>query len=122
LFWGTMAYTSIGGTIVGTVLTLLFLLALYSIWFRVEPGKKTFVEEEGFTGLEPLSAKGNTIELWIRETEWVVGGSKGAAVRLGLNRTTLIFRMRKLGISRPSTVGTGRSSLPNVATDGNFHA
>ena len=57
LFWGTMAYTSIGGTIVGTVLTLLFLLALYSIWFRVEPGKKTFVEEEGFTGLEPLSAR-----------------------------------------------------------------
>jgi len=52
-----MAYTSIGGTIVGTVLTLLFLLALYSIWFRVEPGKKTFVEEEGFTGLEPSSAR-----------------------------------------------------------------
>jgi multidrug efflux pump subunit AcrB len=58
LFWGTMAYTSIGGTIVRTVLTLLFSLALYSIWFRVEPGKKTVVEEEGFTGLEPLSPRG----------------------------------------------------------------
>ena len=58
LFWGTMAYTSIGGTIVGTVLTLLFLLALYSIWFRVEPRQKTLDEEEGLTGLEPLSARG----------------------------------------------------------------
>jgi formate hydrogenlyase transcriptional activator len=37
----------------------------------------------------------------LRETQWVVGGPKGAAVRLGLNRTTLIFRMRKLGIFRP---------------------
>ena len=34
------------------------------------------------------------------ETNWVVGGPNGAAVRLGLNRTTLISRMRKLGITR----------------------
>ena len=34
------------------------------------------------------------------ETNWVVGGRNGAAVRLGLNRTTLIAKMRKLGISR----------------------
>jgi formate hydrogenlyase transcriptional activator len=32
---------------------------------------------------------------------WVVGGSKGAAARLGMNRSTLIARMKKLGISRP---------------------
>jgi hypothetical protein len=32
-----MAYTLIGGTAVGTVLTLIFLPALYSIWFRVKP-------------------------------------------------------------------------------------
>ena len=37
VFWGSMAYTLIGGTAVGTVLTLVFLPALYSIWFRVEP-------------------------------------------------------------------------------------
>lgn len=37
VFWGSMAYTLIGGTAVGTVLTLLFLPALYSIWFRVKP-------------------------------------------------------------------------------------
>ncbi|WP_263408341.1 efflux RND transporter permease subunit [Terriglobus tenax] len=37
VFWGSMAYTLIGGTAVGTVLTLLFLPALYSIWFGVRP-------------------------------------------------------------------------------------
>src|SRR5216110_1952658 len=35
VFWGSMAYTLIGGTAVGTVLILLFLPALYAIWFRV---------------------------------------------------------------------------------------
>jgi formate hydrogenlyase transcriptional activator len=32
---------------------------------------------------------------------WIVGGLRGAAARLGLKRTTLISKMRKLGISRP---------------------
>lgn len=36
-FWGALAYTLIGGTAVGTVLTLLFLPALFSLWFRVTP-------------------------------------------------------------------------------------
>jgi hypothetical protein len=37
VFWGSMAYTLIGGTAVGTVLILLFLPALYSAWFRIKP-------------------------------------------------------------------------------------
>jgi multidrug efflux pump subunit AcrB len=37
VFWGSMAFTLIGGTAVGTVLILLFLPALYAIWFRVKP-------------------------------------------------------------------------------------
>jgi multidrug efflux pump subunit AcrB len=37
VFWGSMAYTLIGGTAVGTALILLFLPALYAIWFRVRP-------------------------------------------------------------------------------------
>lgn len=37
----------------------------------------------------------------LRESNWVIGGSGGAAARLGLNRTTLNNRLRKLGISRP---------------------
>jgi formate hydrogenlyase transcriptional activator len=36
----------------------------------------------------------------LRETAWVVGGLGGAAVRLGLPRTTLLSRMQKLGITR----------------------
>ena len=37
VFWGSMAYTLIGGTAVGTVLILLFLPALYAAWFRINP-------------------------------------------------------------------------------------
>ena len=37
----------------------------------------------------------------LREAGWVIGGNAGAAARLGLNRTTLNNRMRKLGITRP---------------------
>ncbi|MDF0544871.1 efflux RND transporter permease subunit [Sphingobium sp. H39-3-25] len=37
VFWGSMAFTLIGGTIGGTVLTLVFLPALYSVWFRIRP-------------------------------------------------------------------------------------
>jgi hypothetical protein len=36
VFWGSMAYTLIGGTAVGTVLILLFLPALYTAWFRIK--------------------------------------------------------------------------------------
>jgi len=35
VFWGTLAYTLIGGTFAGTVLTLVFLPALYAIWFKI---------------------------------------------------------------------------------------
>ena len=37
IFWGPMAYAMMGGIIVGTVLTLLFLPALYVAWFRIHP-------------------------------------------------------------------------------------
>lgn len=39
----------------------------------------------------------------LRATNWVIGGPRGAAVRLGLKRTALIYRIQKLGIScRPA--------------------
>ncbi len=37
----------------------------------------------------------------LTDTNWVVAGARGAAVRLGMNRSTLQFRMKKLGIMRP---------------------
>ncbi|MCB5185323.1 efflux RND transporter permease subunit [Methylobacillus gramineus] len=39
VFWGTLAYTLIGGTFAGTVLTLVFLPAMYSIWFKIKPAR-----------------------------------------------------------------------------------
>ena len=40
VFWGTLAYTLIGGTFAGTVLTLVFLPALYAIWFKIRPAAR----------------------------------------------------------------------------------
>jgi formate hydrogenlyase transcriptional activator len=37
----------------------------------------------------------------LRESDWVLGGDSGAAKRLGVPRTTLIYKMRRLGIARP---------------------
>ncbi len=39
----------------------------------------------------------------LRDSDWVIGGPAGAAVRLGMKRTTLQSKMRKLGIFRPSS-------------------
>jgi len=57
----------------------------------------------------PPRADGSTLESVEREhilrvlgeSNWVIGGPNGAAARLGLNRTTLTNRLRKLGIKRP---------------------
>jgi formate hydrogenlyase transcriptional activator len=40
----------------------------------------------------------------LKETNWVLGGAKGAAEKLGLKRTTLIGKMRKLGLSRSQRI------------------
>jgi len=37
----------------------------------------------------------------LHESKWIVGGLQGAAARLGLKRTGLLYKMQKLGISRP---------------------
>ncbi len=37
----------------------------------------------------------------LRESNWVVGGARGAAARPGLKRTSLAYKMQELGISRP---------------------
>jgi formate hydrogenlyase transcriptional activator len=60
-------------------------------------------------GASPLTPTGQTLQqierahimATLERTKWVVAGPNGAASRLGLNRSTLQFRMRKLGIVRP---------------------
>jgi formate hydrogenlyase transcriptional activator len=54
------------------------------------PGVRTLAEAERDHILQTL-----------RETEWVVGGPHGASTMLGVKRTTLLDKMRRLGISRP---------------------
>jgi formate hydrogenlyase transcriptional activator len=66
--------------------------------------------------LQPARRKGFTIPLvlntlsdaeraaivWaLDEVGWVMGGPRGAAVKLGVKRTTLIHKMKRLGIRRP---------------------
>jgi formate hydrogenlyase transcriptional activator len=59
------------------------------------------------------------IRATLRETNWVVGGQHGAAARLGMKRTTLIARMRKLGLLREiSEQRAGRSNGYGKAPDG----
>jgi len=36
----------------------------------------------------------------LKDTKWILGGPRGAAARLGMNRSTLQFRMKKMGIVR----------------------
>jgi multidrug efflux pump subunit AcrB len=57
VFWGPLAYTLIGGTAAGTGLILMFLPALYAIWYKVRPPKDDeqakLVVPEDFTGAKP---------------------------------------------------------------------
>ena len=53
VFWGTLAYTLIGGTFAGTVLTLVFLPAMYSIWFKIRPGDATHGHQGRHEPLRP---------------------------------------------------------------------
>jgi formate hydrogenlyase transcriptional activator len=57
----------------------------------VVPTPTTLIDSERALILRTLEAAG-----------WVIGGQDGAAVRLGLKRTTLIYKMQRHGICRPS--------------------
>ncbi|MDF2984343.1 MAG: efflux transporter permease subunit, partial [Devosia sp.] len=53
VFWEPMAYAMIGGILVGTLLTLIFLPALYAAWFRIHPDPEPAQPE-----VEPAPAVG----------------------------------------------------------------
>ncbi len=53
----------------------------------------------------PTTLQGSEHALILHTLEsvgWVIGGPKGAAAQLGVKRTTLLWKMKKLGISRPA--------------------
>jgi formate hydrogenlyase transcriptional activator len=60
------------------------------------------LNDPGFSGGNALEqAEREQILRALRESNWVVGGARGAAARLGLKRTSLAYKMDRLGISRP---------------------
>jgi formate hydrogenlyase transcriptional activator len=64
------------------------------------------------TGLEDLER--DYILRALEASNWVVGGKTGAAGRLGLKRTSLIYKMQKLGISRPTRASAGENRMRRV--------
>jgi formate hydrogenlyase transcriptional activator len=45
----------------------------------------------------------------LEASNWVIGGQRGAAARLGMKRTSLVYRMKKLRIRRPAVIPLRRS-------------
>jgi len=80
------------------------------------------------TGINPVSvstpattlrdSERSLILQTLEEVRWVIGGPKGAAAKLGLKRTTLIHKMQKLGIYRPSLPSTQDAIEPTVPARG----
>ena len=69
--------------------------------------------------LTPTTLEGSERALILHTLEsvgWVIGGAKGAAARLGVKRTTLLWKMKKLGISRPAPHNNaeGREQLREI--------
>jgi formate hydrogenlyase transcriptional activator len=61
---------------------------------------KSTVEAESLGAITLEDAERDHIRKTLEQTRWVVAGPNGAAARLGIKRSTLYFRMQKLGISR----------------------
>jgi formate hydrogenlyase transcriptional activator len=59
-----------------------------------QPGKQ---RSDGITCTLADADREHILET-LNQTDWLIGGQDGAANRLGLPRTTLIYKMRKLGI------------------------
>ena len=70
---------------------------------RSEVGRQTLGTDDGSltSGRTLADAEREHILNVVRETGWVLGGPKGAAARLGMKRSTLRWKMKRLGISRP---------------------
>lgn len=68
---------------------------------------KSAPEPESLGAITLEDAERDHIRKTLEQTRWVVAGPNGAAARLGIKRSTLYFRMQKLGISR-----TKRDLLP----------
>jgi len=66
---------------------------------------KRSLEAESLGAITLEEAERDHIRKTLEYTKWVVAGPNGAAARLGMKRSTLYFRMQKLGISRSNQIG-----------------
>ena len=69
---------------------------------ELEPPRMSPEANAPMTGLEEVER--DHILRALDATNWVVGGSNGAAARLGMKRTSLVYRMQKLRISRSARI------------------
>ena len=76
-------------------------LSIDGSWLRSEPLRPTAIEP----GATLAEVQREAIVRALQTAKWKVSGPNGAAETLGLSRTTLQFRMRKLGIERPTSRG-----------------
>jgi formate hydrogenlyase transcriptional activator len=83
-------------------------LSLRDLRSRIAPSQNT----DRHQTLEEVER--NHILKTLKATRWVLSGPSGAAARLGLNRSTLYFRMKKLGITRSVDSCTGPQSEPGA--------
>ncbi|MCB9865494.1 MAG: sigma 54-interacting transcriptional regulator [Phycisphaerales bacterium] len=65
------------------------------------PAEMPIEAEPAATGVTLTDAEREHILRALHSTNWVLGGPDGAAARLGMKRSTLHWKMKKLGISRP---------------------
>jgi formate hydrogenlyase transcriptional activator len=61
---------------------------------------KSAAERESKQAITLVDAEREHIRKTLEQTRWVIAGLNGAAARLGIKRSTLYFRMQRLGISR----------------------
>jgi len=79
---------------------------------------KRGAEVESMDAVTLEEAERDHIRKTLEQTRWVVAGPNGAAARLGIKRSTLYFRMQKLGISRPNKdPDSGIAKLRDAGTD-----
>ena len=69
---------------------------------ELEPFHTSRESEVVLTGLAQVER--DHILRVLEASGWVIAGPRGAAARLGMKRTSLVYRMKKLGVSRPAAL------------------
>ncbi len=81
---------------------------------RIPPGElKRMIKSDEPTAIRTLAQteRDHIVDV-LRQVNGVVSGRNGAAARLGVPRTTLAYRMQKLGITQERTVAVGHATSP----------